>query len=139
LLKGINHILTGKVIKDNKHDNIIEHIPQLKHDRNYCEILKFNSFVYFFGGVNHNSGEISDSVVCMNLLDFNFRKEFKLPRKLFAFSFSFSPSRGNNLLIGGLTMEKDCIVKNDSIFELSIKEDRNKENKIRVYLLSRNR
>jgi len=139
LLKGINHILSGKIIKDNKHDTILEQIPQLKHERHYCEILKFNSFVYFFGGVNQNSGEISDSVVCMNLLNLNFRKEFKLPRKLFSFSFSFSPSRGNNLLIGGLTMENDCIVKNDSIYELSIKEDRMILNKNRIDILSRNR
>lgn len=123
-MKGINHILSGKVVKDNKYDTILEHIPQIKHERIYSEILKFNSFLYFFGGVNAENGEINDNVVCMNLLDFNFRKEFKLPRKLFAFTFSYSPSRGNYLLIGGMSSENDCLVKNDLIYELSIKDDR---------------
>lgn len=137
-MKGINQLLSGKILTDNKHDNILDHIPQLKHEQNYCEILKFNSYIYFFGGINSYTGELNDSIVCINLLDFNFRKEFQLPRKLFAFSFSFSPSRGNYLLLGGLTLENNILGKNDSIYELSIKENRNKIPLIRINLLSRN-
>ena len=122
-MKGINHLLCGKIAKDNRPDNIVELVPHLKNDQNYSEILKFNSFIYFFGGVDPNSGEISDSLLCMNLLDLNFRKEFKLPKKLFAFSLALSPSRGNYLLIGGLTIENEILAKNESIYELSMKDN----------------
>ena len=139
-MKGINHILSGKVIKDTKRDNILEPIPQISI-QSYCEVLKFNSFVFSFGGVDQNTGDISDSVIVINLLDFNYRKELKLPKRLFAFSLSVSPSRGNYLLIGGLTCFDDSnnIAKNDSIYEISIKENSNSIHLNRFNILSGNR
>ena len=135
-MKGINHILSGKVNKDNKLDHILEPIHQISFVNKYFEILKYNSFVYFFGGIDPNTGDVTDSIHVINLLDFNFKKEFKMPKRLFAFSFSISPSRGNYLLIGGLASnDSSNLLKNEVIYELSIKDNSKKYIKARFSIL----
>lgn len=121
-MKGINHLLSGKTIKDSKIDNILEYIPQYKLEQYYSEICKVNSFVYFFGGIDIQTGEISDLIVGIDLLNLDFRLEIKMPKKLFAFSITKSYNTGNYYIVGGLTNEMDIILKNESIFEVSFKE-----------------
>jgi len=122
-MKGISHILSGKSSTDTKTDNLLEYIPQLQHEQGYSEILKYNNYVYFFGGVDASSGEIKDTMLVLNLLDFNFRKEFTMPKRLFAFSLVLSPARGNYLLVGGITMDNDTVSRNHVIYELSVKDN----------------
>jgi hypothetical protein len=122
-MKAINHLITGNIVSDSKSDNILEIITELKCNTYYCEILKFNSLIYYFGGIDPENGEISDNVTYINLMDLNTRKELKLLKCLYAFSIVPSPSRGNFIIVGGLTPQKNSISSNEAVIELTMKED----------------
>lgn len=125
MLKGINHILSGQISQSVRADMLLEEVPELKPEYYHCEVMKFNSFLYYFGGIDRESGEIVDSVKCIDLSNLNYKRNLKMDKAIFGFSILKSPSRGNFLIFGGLTSERSLIVANLDVIEITIKEDSN--------------